>query len=110
MFGKVLFAAVIAGGVFYAYPLWSEHSATACQAVEQRFLALASGAAPMRRGHPMELAVMRRFIEPISGGAVAAAQAKQHYPALPPELGCAAGYWASILDPRVQQAIDQRLR
>lgn len=104
MVGRLLLAAAVAGGVFYGYPLWNERASSACQAMEQRFLTMATESNPIRPSRVMELAVMRR-LEPLSGGAMAAAQAKQHYPQLPAELGCAAGYWASIINPHVQETL-----
>jgi hypothetical protein len=104
MIGKLLFAAGLAGGVFYAYPLWNEHVGTPCQAVEQQFLTTASAGEGLRSARVIELAVMRRYLAPLSGGALAASDAKQRYPALPAEVGCAVGYWASLLDVRASQS------
>jgi len=108
--GKLLLGAALAGGVFYGYPLFSEHTGTACKAVEQRFLTTTATGHPLGSSQAIALAVMRQYLEPMSSGAVAAAAAKEHYPNLPPELGCAAGYWASMLDPRVEKAIAGRMR
>lgn len=104
MLGRMLLAAVVAGGVFYGYPIVNEHVSTACEAVEQRFITMASSDVPADGPRTMEMTMMRK-LEPISGGAFAAAEAKAHYPQLPPEMGCATTYWASILDPRVRRAI-----
>jgi hypothetical protein len=106
--GKLLFAALIAGGVFYGYPLWNEHASTACQAMEKRGLTMVTSndtPSAMRMG---ELTMLRK-LEPISNGAFAAAEAKAHYPQLPPEIGCATAYWASLLDPRAMQQAQGRL-
>lgn len=108
MIGKLLFAGVIAAGVGYAYPLWNEHAATACQAVESRFVAMALP--PSHPGRLLELAVARTYLVPLSHGRIAASEAKQYYPALPSEIGCAVGYWASLLDPRVRQAVRTAMR
>lgn len=114
MLGKLLFAAVVAGGVGYAYPLWNEHAGNTCQALERRLLTMAApneGEGPiMHAGHAFELAVMRQWLEPVSNGAMAAAEMKQRYPGLPPEIGCAAQYWSSMLDPRFQRTAEEALR
>jgi hypothetical protein len=108
MIGKLLFAGVVAATVGYGYPLWNEHASTACRAVESRFFAMALP--PSHPGRLLELAVARTYLEPLSHGRVAASQAKQRYPAVPAEIGCAVGYWASLLDPRVQQAVRTAVR
>ena len=102
MVGRFLFAGIIAAGVGYLYPLWNEHAATTCQALERRLVTIGSPSVDaegplMRASHIFELAVVRQWLEPVSGGAMAAAAAKQRYPALPPEIGCAAEYWRSML-------------
>ncbi len=102
MIGKLLFVAAVAGGVGYGYPLWNEHASTTCQAVENRFFSMAAPAGTETRpARVLEIAMARNWLEPLSNGAIAASQAKQRYPALPPDLGCAVGYWASLL--RVQE-------
>ncbi len=97
MLGKLLAVGVLAAGVGYLYPLWNEHAATTCQAVEKRFFAMAQpeGYHPARL---LSLAVARVYLEPLSNGRVAAMQAKGRYPALPPDLGCAVGYWTGLLN------------
>lgn len=111
MIGKLLFGAGVALAVGYCYPLWNESARDPCQAVEQRFIGMATTPAPLSHpGRALEWAVLRSYIEPFSDGRIAAAQAKQRYPALPPQLGCAVGYWTALLDPHVEAAIRQRLR
>jgi hypothetical protein len=111
MIGRLLFGAALAGAVGFGYPLWNEHAASSCQALEQRMVAMAAPPGPAglaaRAGHALQLAVVRQWLEPVSGGALAAAEMKQRYPGLPPEIGCAAAYWTSLLDPRVQQAVQR---
>jgi hypothetical protein len=97
MLGKLLAAGVLAAGVGYLYPLWNEHASTTCQAVEKRFFTISPAEAD---GHParlLSLAVARVYLEPLSHGRVAAAEAKGRYPDLPPDLGCAVGYWRGLL-------------
>lgn len=105
--GHLLFASVIALGVGYAYPLWNEHASSPCQAMERRFIVMASPPAQealaLRPGRAIELAVLREVLEPVSNGALAAAEMKQRYPALPPAIGCTVAYWSSLLDRRVGQ-------
>ncbi len=96
MLAKLVAAGALAAGVGYLYPLWNEHAATPCQAVEKRFLTTAD--ADAHPAHLLSLAVARAYLEPLSHGWVAATQAKGHYPALPSDLGCAVGYWRDLLD------------
>ncbi len=111
MLGKALMAAALLAGVGYGYPLWNENAATTCQAVEKRFFAMAAPeAAVSRPGRALEMAMAKSYLEPLSHGIIAASQAKAHYPALPPDIGCAVGYWTSLLDPRVQEAVQQAIR
>ncbi len=99
MLGRLLIAGVLAAGVGYLYPLWNEHAATTCQAVEKRFFALAPpDAAGFHPARLLSLAVAKVYLEPLSNGRVAATQAKGRYPALPPDLGCAVGYWTGLLN------------
>ena len=96
MLGKLLLAGTLAAGMGYVYPLWSEHASTTCQAVEKRFFT-----AEEAEAHParlLSLAVARVYLEPLSGGRLAAVQAKGRYPALPSDLGCAVGYWRGLLN------------
>jgi hypothetical protein len=111
MLGRLLFGAAIAAGVGYGYPLVSEHASGACQAVEMRFIAMASPPHPLH--HPIrtvEYAVFRSYFEPFSSGAVAATAIKQQYPAIPAEAGCALAYWTSLIDPRVEHAVRKEMR
>ena len=111
MVGKLLLAGALVAGVGYGYPLWNENAMTTCQAVEKRFFAMAAPEeALVRPGRVLELAVARTYLEPLSNGAIAASRAKATYPALPPAIGCAVGYWASLLDPQVQQAVRRAIR
>jgi hypothetical protein len=94
--GRLLLAGALTAGVGYLYPLWNEHAATTCQAVEKRSLTTAeTGAHPARL---LSLTVARAYLEPLSHGWVAATQAKGRYPALPPDIGCAVEYWRGLLD------------
>lgn len=111
MIGKLLFGAVLAAGVGYGYPLWSEGTHSTCQALEKRFIGMAApDAATARPRHALEMAVLRSYVEPLSSGRIAAAEMKQRYPALPPDLGCAVGYWTTLVDPRVETAVRQSMR
>jgi hypothetical protein len=101
MIGKLLFGAVLAAGVGYGYPLVNEHAVNACQALERRVIAMQAPAAPLQRpARAIEWAVARIYLEPLSDGRIAAAQAKQRYPALPADVGCAVGYWTTLLNSR----------
>lgn len=111
MIGKLLFAAVLTAGVGYAYPLWNEGTHTTCQALEKRFVAMAGPAGTLiHPGRALEEAVLRSYVQPLSDGRLAAAEVKQRYPALPPDVGCAVAYWTTLLDPRVQHAISEAMR
>ena len=111
MIGRFLFAAAIAGGVGYAYPLWNEHAATTCQAVENRFFStVAPDWRESRPARVLEIALARTWLEPLSNGRIAASQAKRRYPALPPDIGCAVGYWTSLLDPGVRETVGRVVR
>ena len=102
MIGKLLFGAVVAASVGYGYPLVNEHAGNACQALERRVIAMQAPAAPLQRpARAIEWAVARIYLEPLLDGRVAAAQAKQRYPALPADVGCAVGYWRKLLDSSV---------
>jgi hypothetical protein len=99
MVGKLLFGTVLAAGVAYGYPLVNEHTGNACQAWERRVIAMEAPAAPFERpARAIEWAVARVYLQPLSDGRLAAAQAKQRYPTLPADLGCTLGYWAALLD------------
>lgn len=111
MIGKLLFGAVLAACVGYGYPLWNESASNPCQALEKRFIGMATPEqALLHPGHLLEWAVLRSYVQPLSDGRIAAAEAKQRYPGLPPQLGCAVGYWTALLDPRVQQAVQRAMR
>ncbi|HJS85684.1 MAG TPA: hypothetical protein VJ779_09500 [Acetobacteraceae bacterium] len=96
MIGKLFAAGVLAAGLGYVYPLWNEHAASTCQAVEKRFLTPAE--ADVHPARLLSLAVARVYLEPLSHGRVAETQAKGRYPALPADLGCAVAYWRGLLD------------
>ena len=111
MIGKLLFAAAIAAGVGYGYPLWNEGTHTTCQALEKRFISMAGPAGSFNHpGQALEEAVLRDYVQPFSDGRIAAAEVKQRYPALPASVGCAVTYWSTLLDPRVQAYIRQAAR
>jgi hypothetical protein len=96
--GRVLFAGAVAAAVGYGYPLVNEHATSACQAVENRYVAETAPVSPFREpGHLLEWAVVRTYLEPLSGGRLAAAAAKQRYPAVPSQMGCAVDYWRELL-------------
>ena len=102
MIGKLLFAAAIAAGVGYGYPLWNEGTHTTCEALEKRFISMAGPNAGFNTpGHALAEAVLRDYVRPLSDGRIAAAEVKQRYPALPASVGCAVTYWSTLLDPRV---------
>jgi len=110
MLGKALFAGALAAGVFYAYPLVNEHAHNVCQALEERYIAMATPASALHWPvHTVELAVARTMLEPLSKGTVAAAAIKRKYPALPAQVGCAVSYWTTMIDPRVQAAVTQAM-
>ncbi len=111
MIGKLLFTAVLAAGVGYAYPLWNEGAHTTCQALEQRLITMAGPASLLAHpAHAIEQAVLHSYIEPLSDGRIAAAEVKQRYPALPADIGCTVAYWTTLLDPRVQHALHEAMR
>jgi hypothetical protein len=109
--GKLLFAAAIAVGVGYGYPLWNEGTHTTCQALERRFIAMAGPAGDYDHpGHALAEAMLRDYVQPLSDGRIAAAEVKQRYPALPASVGCAVSYWSTLLDPRVQTYVREAIR
>ena len=101
MIGKFLFAAALVATVGYGYPLVNEHAASPCQAIEHRYVVETAPVSPWREpGHLIEWAVVRAYLEPLSGGRLAAAESKERYPALPPQVACAVDYWRGLLAPR----------
>ncbi|MGH7154675.1 MAG: hypothetical protein ACREF3_12175 [Acetobacteraceae bacterium] len=110
MLGKALFAGALVAGVFYAYPLINEHAGNVCQALEDRYIAMAAPASALHWPvHAVELAVARTMLEPLSKGSLAAAAIKRQYPALPSQVGCAVSYWTTMIDPRVQAAVGRAM-
>lgn len=110
MVGKLLLIGVLGAGFGYVYPIWNESTHTTCQALESRFIAMAAPLSPVHPGRLLEQAVLRSAVEPLSNGRIAALEMKQRYPALPPQIGCAVRYWTSLLDPRVQRAIQSAMK
>ncbi len=110
MIGKVLFAGAVAAGVGFGYPLANEHAGNACQALEKRYIAMYAPAYPLQRpAHAIGWAIADAYLEPWSDGRIAATQMKRRYPALPPQVGCTVNYWESLIDPRVQQGVEQAM-
>jgi hypothetical protein len=106
MLGRLLFACTLAMAVGCLYPLVNEHANSPCQALEQRVVTLEGPGTPRRHpGSAFGWALARAYIEPLSAGTVAAAAIKERYPALPPQVGCALGYWTTLLDPAARQHV-----
>lgn len=85
----VVLAAGLLLAALFAYPPWLEDSDGECRALEQRVAALGSHDGSGRL-----------TVSPLYGSSSSspsgAAFARDHYPLLPPEAGCAFAYWMTV--------------
>ena len=93
MLGKLLVAGVLGAGVALIVPMRRERAANDCAALAHR--ALARPAAP----------AAPPALDPATAGAIATALARARYPGVPPQLTCAAAYWAMALDPSLRRSL-----
>ncbi len=96
-------AAVLAAGL-YAFPLWQENAATACQALNKRAgdVANAMVVNPGAFGDPFDTV---SALERDSAGGMKAISLASVLPPLPHALGCVLGYWHLMLTPNVAPVV-----
>jgi hypothetical protein len=93
-------------GLLMVYPLYAERQQAPCDALEQRTQRLVSGelAAAARREPRLQ-----QLLTLVPGGMhtdlLARSYAQRTFPSLPPQLGCAIGYWYTMLNPDVARTL-----
>ena len=93
MLGKLLVAGALGTGVALVVPMRRERAPNDCAALARQVLA-----------HPQP-ALRAPALDPATAGAIAAALARARYPAVPPQVTCAAAYWAMALDPGLRRSL-----
>jgi len=94
----LVFLIVLFVAIFLGYPPLIEDSESECSALEQRFGDLASNDGSGRL-------TVGRLYGSTSSSPSGEGFAKDHYPLLPPALGCALAYWKSVYSPRPAAAL-----
>jgi hypothetical protein len=93
----ILFLILVLGAAFVVYPPLLEETDGECQALDQRVADLASRDGSGR----LSVGVMYGSSSSNPSGA---AYAQDHYPMLPPAIGCVIVYWRTVFDPRFAAA------
>ena len=101
MLGKLLVAGALGAGVALIVPMRRERAPNDCAALARQVLAHSQSARPQ----PARLAPAPPALDPATAGAIAAALARARYPGVPPQLTCAAAYWAMSLDPGLRRSL-----
>jgi len=96
MLGKLLVAGALGAGVALIVPMRRERAPNDCTALARQVLA-----------HPPPAYQLPAppALDPATAGAIAAALARARYPGVPPQLTCAAAYWAMALDPSLRRSL-----
>ncbi|MCW3473867.1 hypothetical protein [Limobrevibacterium gyesilva] len=107
----LLLALVLAGAGGIAYPRMHEQTDSACAALDKRLQSLIQ----------LRFQALKLASNPRLAGAAASAQASlpagativawlhEKLPFLPPEVGCAAAYWMTVVQPDLTQLIPASL-
>ena len=93
MLGKLLVAGALGTGVALIVPMRRERAPNDCAALARKVLA-----------HPQP-AHGAPALDPATAGVIAAALARARYPGVPPQITCAAAYWAMSLDPGLRRSL-----
>lgn len=96
MLGKLLVAGALGAGVAFIVPMRHEHAPNDCTALARQVLA---------HHQPARHVPAPPALDPATAGAIAAALARARYPGVPPQLTCAAAYWAVALDPGLRRSL-----
>ena len=96
MLGKLLVAGALGTGVALVVPMRRERAPNDCAALARQILA---------HPPPADRLPAPSALDPATAGAIAAALAHARYPAVPPQLTCAAAYWAMALDPSLRRPL-----
>ena len=105
---KFILLLLIAVGVgAYFLPAQQESTATACGALETRVRRLAEAelAKLPQVANPKAQGAITTARTQIPGGAAIEAIIREKLPFLPHEVGCAAGYWATVYQPDLRQLV-----
>jgi hypothetical protein len=84
--------------VSFGYPLLSEDSGNECDAFERLAVRLTLGTAPRQSNAPDLL--ISQFLQGLSKGQFARAEARDRYPNVPVTVACTMLYWRAVSDPR----------
>jgi hypothetical protein len=84
--------------VSFGYPLLSEDSGNECDAFERLAVRLTLGTAPRRSPTPDLL--ISQFLQGLSKGQFARAEARDRYPNVPATVACTILYWRAVADPQ----------
>jgi hypothetical protein len=83
--------------VSFGYPLLSEDSGSECDAFERLAVRLALGNDPQKP--PAPDLILGQFLQGLSKGQFARAQARDRYPNVPTTVACTILYWRAVGDP-----------
>jgi hypothetical protein len=94
--------------VLFGYPLLSEDSGSECDAFERLAVRLALGTDPQKSPTPDLL--LSQFLQGLSKGQFARAEARDQYPNVPVTVACTMLYWRAVGDPGSfrQSVVDRR--
>ncbi len=85
--------------IFFGLPMFMEDAPGPCAALEARVVTDLD-ASRQPSGGPSLASLVEQVVAGVSRGQIAASIVKNHYPRLPPTVGCAAVYWQDVLAPR----------
>ena len=97
----VLILVIVAAGVFFFYPQFSEDTSGPCDALERISLRLFAGKDNGRTGGKDANAaqLFGQVLQGMSQGTIARTAVKDQYPNLPVTGACALLYWKAVIDP-----------
>ena len=94
----LLLLLIVAGVVFFGYPLLNENSGNECDALERVALRLALGGGNRPGQQPDQM--LGQFVQGLSRGQFAGVAVRNEYPNTPVTVACTVLYWRAITDPQ----------